>query len=133
MHTVLDLPGGTFTGAGVKTVVLFFEKGKPTQKTWFYQLNLDRNLGKTNPLNEKDLSEFVELQKTKAESENSWTVNIKDINQTTFDLSVKNPNTPEEAPLREPKEILKNMVKLDKQSAEIMESLKLIIENKNEI
>jgi type I restriction enzyme M protein len=31
---VLDLPGGTFTGAGVKTVVLFFEKGKPTKKTW---------------------------------------------------------------------------------------------------
>ncbi len=32
LHTVLDLPGGTFTGAGVKTVVLFFEKGSPTRK-----------------------------------------------------------------------------------------------------
>jgi type I restriction enzyme M protein len=63
LHTVLDLPGGTFTGAGVKTVVLFFEKGKPTQKIWFYQLTLDRNLGKTNPLNENDLAKFVELQK----------------------------------------------------------------------
>jgi type I restriction enzyme M protein len=62
LHTVLDLPGGTFTGAGVKTVVLFFEKGKATQKVWFYQLNLDRNLGKTNPLNENDLAEFVELK-----------------------------------------------------------------------
>jgi type I restriction enzyme M protein len=129
LHTVLDLPGGTFTGAGVKTVVLFFEKGKPTKQTWFYQLNLDRNLGKTNPLNEKDLAEFIELQKTKAESENSWTVNIKDIDQTTFDLSPKNPNTPEEAPLRQPNEILKEMVKLDKESAEIMENLKLIIDN----
>ena len=130
LHTVLDLPGGTFTGAGVKTVVLFFEKGKKTQKTWFYQLNLDRNLGKTNPLNERDLAEFVELQKLaqsgaegKAESENSWTVNIKDIDQTTFDLSVKNPNTPEEAPLRKPKEILKNMADLDKESAEILNSI----------
>ena len=100
LHTVLDLPGGVFTGAGVKTVVLFFEKGKPTQKTWFYQLNLDRNLGKTNPLNEKDLAEFVELQASVnsaaggVESENSWTVNIADIDQTTFDLSVKNPNAP---------------------------------------
>ncbi len=122
LHTVLDLPGGTFTGAGVKTVVLFFEKGKPTQKTWFYQLNLDRNLGKTNPLNEKDLAEFVELQKTKVESENSWTINIADIDQTTCDLSVKNPNTPEAAPLREPKEILKNMAELDKESAEIIEN-----------
>jgi type I restriction enzyme M protein len=54
--------------AGVKTVVLFFEKGKATKETWFYQLNLDRNLGKTNPLNEQDLAEFVELQKTQAES-----------------------------------------------------------------
>ena len=134
LHTVLDLPGGTFTGAGVKTVVLFFEKGKKTQKTWFYQLNLDRNLGKTNPLNEKDLAEFVELQKLAlngaegtAESENSWTVNIKDIDQTTFDLSVKNPNTPEEAPLREPKEILKNMAELDNESAEILNSISKLI------
>ena len=36
LHTVLDMPGGTFTGAGVKTVVLFFEKGRPTEKVWFY-------------------------------------------------------------------------------------------------
>ena len=89
LHTVLDLPGGTFTGAGVKTVVLFFEKGSTTKKVWFYQLNLDRNLGKTNPLNEKDLEDFVTLQKTFAESENSWSIDIKNIDQTTFDLSAK--------------------------------------------
>ncbi|MBU4287913.1 MAG: type I restriction-modification system subunit M [Proteobacteria bacterium] len=123
LHTVLDLPGGTFTGAGVKTVVLFFEKGSSTKKTWFYQLNLDRNLGKTNALNEKDLADFVALQKTQAESENSWTVNIKDIDQTTFDLSAKNPNTPDEAPLRKPKEILKEMKALDKESATILNSI----------
>ena len=123
LHTVLDLPGGTFTGAGVKTVVLFFEKGNATRKTWFYQLNPGRNLGKTEPLNEKDLAEFLELQKTFADSPNSWTVNIKDINQTTFDLSVKNPNTPEEAPLRKPKEILKEMKALDKESADILDSI----------
>ena len=127
LHTVLDLPGGTFTGAGVKTVVLFFEKGAPTKKVWLYQLNLDRNLGKTNPLNENDLAEFVKLQKTKAESKNSWTVNIKDIDQTTFDLSVKNPNTPEEAPLRGPKEILAEIAKLDKESAEILKKVKELI------
>jgi type I restriction enzyme M protein len=50
LHTVLDMPGGTFQGAGVKTVVLFFEKGAPTQKIWFYKLDPGRNLGKTNPL-----------------------------------------------------------------------------------
>jgi type I restriction enzyme M protein len=123
LHTVLDLPGGTFTGAGVKTVVLFFEKGNSTKKTWFYQLNLDRNLGKTDPLNEKDLADFVKLQKKQTESVNSWVVNIKDIDQNTFDLSAKNPNTPEEAPLRKPKEILKEMKALDKESATILDSI----------
>src|SRR5690554_1773307 len=127
LHTVLDLPGGVFTGAGVKTVVLFFEKGKPTQKTWFYQLNLDRNLGKTNPLNENDLAEFVELQKTFADSENSWTVNIKDVDKSTLDLSVKNPNKKEEEPLRSPEEILNEIKALDKESAEVLKSIKELI------
>ena len=63
LHTVLDCPGGTFQGAGVKTVVLFFEKGAPTRKIWYYQLDPGRNLGKTNPLNDDDLAEFVEAAK----------------------------------------------------------------------
>ena len=129
LHTVLDLPAGTFTGAGVKTVVLFFTKGEPTKKVWFYQLNLDRNLGKTNPLNEKDLADFVILQKTKAESENSWNVRLSDVDQTTFDLSAKNPNTPEEAPLRQPNEILEAMATLDMKTADVMNDLKLLIGN----
>lgn len=129
LHTVLDLPGGTFTGAGVKTVVLFFEKGSSTKKVWFYQLNLDRNLGKTNALNEKDLAEFVELQKTFAESENSWSVDVKNIDKTTFDLSAKNPNKKEETALRQPHEILEQMKAFDEETAEIMEKLKLIINN----
>ena len=127
LHTVLDLPSGTFTGAGVKTVVLFFDKGVSTKKVWFYSLNLDRNLGKTNPLNEKDLSEFINLQKTKAESENSWTLKLKDIDTTTYDLSAKNPNTPEEAPLRKPDEILKAMAELDTESEEILKTIKGLI------
>jgi type I restriction enzyme M protein len=123
LHTVLDLPGGTFTGAGVKTVVLFFEKGSDTKKVWFYQLNLNRNLGKTNALNEKDLADFVELQKTKSDSENSWTINVKDINQNTFDFSVKNPNKKEETVLRQPKEILEEMKALDMENASILSSI----------
>ncbi len=124
LHTVLDLPGGTFTGAGVKTVVLFFEKGKPTQKTWFYQLNLDRNLGKTDPLNEDDLADFVLLSKTKEETENSWTVNIADIDQKTWDLSVKNPNKQDEEILSDPQEILKEIVELDKESQKALDKIR---------
>lgn len=123
LHTVLDLPGGTFTGAGVKTVVLFFEKGSATKKVWFYQLNLDRNLGKTNSLNEKDLADFVALQKTKADSENSWSLTVKDIDQTTYDLSAKNPNKKEEAALRQPSAILEEIKALDQESATVLNSI----------
>jgi len=123
LHTVLDLPSGTFTGAGVKTVVLFFEKGFATQKVWFYQLSLERNLGKTNPLNERDLADFVEKQKTFAESENSWTLNIKDIDANIYDLSAKNPNKKEEVALRQPQEILAEMKALDEESADILNNI----------
>lgn len=127
LHTILDMPQGTFLGAGVKTVILFFEKGSPTRKVWYYQLNLDRNLGKTNPLSEKDLEEFLELQKTFKDSDNSWSVNVSDIDQNTFDLSVKNPNKKEEAPLREPSEILDEIASLDEESAEIMKQIKELL------
>ncbi|MBC8489611.1 MAG: N-6 DNA methylase [Bacteroidetes bacterium] len=120
LHTVIDLPGGVFAGAGVKTVVLFFEKGAPTKKVWFYQLNPERNLGKTNPLNEQDLEEFVTLQKTFSESENSWTKSISEINPKTLDLFVKNPNKNNKIILREPTIIIKEIQKLDAESKKII-------------
>lgn len=123
LHTILDLPSGVFSGAGVKTIVLFFKKGEPTKKIWYYQLNLDRNLGKTNPLNEEDLEEFVKLQKNFENSPNSWSINIQDLDIKTFDLSVKNPNTPEEEPLRDPRDILKEIKVLDEESKEILKSI----------
>lgn len=124
LHTVLDLPGGAFQGAGVKTIVLFFEKGVPTKKIWFYQLNLNHNLGKGNPLSENDLAEFIKLQKTKVDSANSWSADVKNINQTTFDLSVKNPNKGGKVAIREPKEILEEIERLDKESGKILEKIK---------
>ena len=127
LHTILDMPGGTFLGAGVKTVVLFYQKGEPTKKIWYYQFDPGRNMGKTNPLNDKDLEEFVQLQKKKPETEKSWTIKAKDIDEETFDLSVKNPNTPEEAPLRSPEVILEEMGSLDKETASILESIKALI------
>lgn len=123
LHTILDLPGGTFTGAGVKTIVLFFEKGSSTQKIWYYQLNLNRNLGKTNPLTESDLVDFITLQQTKSDSENSWTLKVSDIDIDTYDLSVKNPNRNNEVILREPKEILEEIKKLDQESEMILERI----------
>ena len=127
LHTVLDMPGGTFQGAGVKTVVLFFQKGEPTKKIWYYQLDPGRNIGKTNPLNDKDMEEFVTLNKTKGDSPNSWFLSMADVDETTYDLSVKNPNTPEEAPLRSPQDILTEMDQLDQETANILKSIKELL------
>jgi type I restriction enzyme M protein len=127
LHTVLDCPGGTFIGAGVKTVVLFFEKGTKTRKVWFYQLDPGRNMGKTNPLNDADLAEFIALQKTKADSPKSWSVDVAVIDPKTFDLSVKNPNGGEEIAHRSPQEIMDEIAALDAESAEVLGNIKQLL------
>ncbi len=127
LHTVLDLPGGVFTGAGVKTVVLFFEKGAPTESIWYYQLNLERNLGKTNPLNEEDLAEFVELQHNKSDSGNSWLLTINNIDRNTFDLTVKNPDKKEKVIIRDPKEIISEIRLLELESEKIVTTIEELL------
>jgi type I restriction enzyme M protein len=127
LHTVLDCPGGTFLGAGVKTVVLFFEKGSPTRKVWFYQLDPGRNMGKTNPLNDADLAEFVKLQKTKADSPKSWSVDARTIDPVTVDLSVKNPDGGEEITHRSPAAIMKEIAALDAESAAVLANIKALL------
>jgi type I restriction enzyme M protein len=127
LHTVLDCPGGTFQGAGVKTVVLFFEKGAPTHEVWYYQVDPGRSLGKTNPLNDDDLAEFVKFQKTFADSAKSWSVAAKSIDPATFDLSVKNPNGGEKMQHRSPKEVMKEIAALDAESAKVLEKIKTLL------
>ncbi|MDC6466989.1 N-6 DNA methylase [Methylophilaceae bacterium] len=126
VHTILDLPKKVFT-AGVTTIVLFFTKGKPTKNIWFYQLSLNRNLGKTNPLNNDDLSDFSECYKTKSNSENSWVVSINDINKETWDLTPNNPNRKVESDERTPKEILQQIQELDNQASNALNAIKNLL------
>ena len=124
---MLDCPSGTFQGAGVKTVVLFFEKGCPTRRVWFYQLNPGRSLGKTNALNDDDLVDFVTRQNTFADSAQSWSLNVGGIDAATYDLSVKNPNGGGEAVLRTPQEILDEIAVLDAEGAEMLAGVRGLI------
>jgi type I restriction enzyme M protein len=126
LHTILDLPSGAFQGAGVKTVVLFFVKGSPTRRIWYYQLNPGRNLGKTNPLNDNDLADFVALQNDCAQSSNSWIVDTATINRETYDLSVKNPSLVE-LPLRSPYDILNEIESLDEDARSIISGIKALV------
>lgn len=127
LHTVLDCPGGTFQGAGVKTVVLFFEKGAPTRKIWYYQLDVGRNMGKTNPLNDSDLEDFVALQKTFVDSAKSWSVGVAGVSAATWDLSVKNPACGDEVALRTPQEILDEIAAIDAESADVLNAIRGLI------
>lgn len=124
LHTILDMPAGTFLGAGVKTVVLFFTKGEPTQKTWYYQCVPGRSLGKTSPLNDDDLKEFKDLQKTLADSDKSWSISVSEVSTNNYDLSVKNPNGKVEHVFRSMDEILAEMEALDEETSEILNGIK---------
>ena len=129
LHTVLDLPSGVFTGAGVKTVVLFFTKGMSTEKVWYYQI--DKHFTKTNPMTEKDLEEFLALQKTKAESEHSWLLDVGTLGDD-YDLSVKNPNKVEEVDERTPSEILDSIFELESENMNISNALQEALSKEEE-
>lgn len=123
LFAILDLPQKIFK-AGVGTVVLFFTKGSPTEKIWYYQLNLDRNLGKKNPINDKDLEDFSNLFFKKKDTQNSWSVNIKDIDKNTFDLKVKNPNENQTEKIVDTKEIISKIEKIDNENQKLLKELK---------
>jgi len=74
---VLSLPGGVFTaaGAGVKTNLLFFTKGRPTRTIWYYDLT-DAKIRKKTPLTLQHFADFLRLLPTRADSSLSWTVDM---------------------------------------------------------
>lgn len=124
LFAVLDLPQGTFIGTPVKTVVLFFEKGTPTEKIWYYQLDVGRNIGKTNPLNENDLLDFIKKSKNQEEDNNCWLKDLDEINLETWDLTVRNPNNVERIDSRTPEEIIAEIEKLDIEGTDLLLKLK---------
>ena len=128
LFAILDLPTGAFIGTGVKTVVLFFEKGKATKKLWYYQLDAGRSLGKTNSLNENDLADFIKLSKKQELSDNSWSISLEKINKDSWNLEVKNPNTIEKIDNRTAKEILTEIEELNLKSVKATQAIKNLLE-----
>ena len=84
-------------------------------------------MGKTNPLSDADLAEFVEMQRTRAEGPKSWTVRRGDLDEETLDLGVRNPHEPEAEPERAPAEIIDAMLARDAETAEILRGLRAML------
>ena len=133
LHTVLQVPDGSFSGAGVQTVVLFFKKGTHTEKIWYYQPDISaylgkaKKLGKTKPLLDSHFDDFIAKQKSFTCADNAWTVDINDIDKQTYDLAIRNPNAASEKPLATPAEILADIQALDTRSADILNTLQQAI------
>jgi type I restriction enzyme M protein len=104
---IVNLPGGVFTaaGAGVKTNLLFFTKGKKTERIWYYDLS-DIKVGKKTPFTLGRFAEFFELLSTRADSDRSWSVTRDAIEARNYDLKAVNPNARDEQDTRTPEELL---------------------------
>jgi type I restriction enzyme M protein len=104
---IISLPGGVFTaaGAGVKTNLLFFTKGRPTERIWYYDLS-DVKVGKKTPFTRDRFEEFFRLLPDRADSERSWTVLRREIEAKNYDLKAVNPNARGNEDGRTPEELL---------------------------
>ncbi|MGV9001329.1 MAG: N-6 DNA methylase [Candidatus Saccharimonadaceae bacterium] len=128
LHTILDLPGGVFSATGstgVKTVVLFFRKGEPTKNILYYQLNIDRSLGKTTPLTITDMADFLDKYRNREASKNSWIIAADKINKVTLDIGVRNPSIVETEELKSPGEILEVIKQTDASIAKILAEIEV--------
>ncbi len=104
---IVSLPPGVFVsaGAGVKTNLLFFTRGGPTEKVWYYDLS-DIKVGKKTPLTADKFEEFFRLLPDHGDSERSWTVTRAEIEGRNYDLKAVNPHRKGVDDTRTPEELL---------------------------
>ncbi len=126
LWAIVSLPAGAFVnaGAGVKTDLLFFTKGKRTESVWYYDLS-DVKVGKKTPLTLDRFASFFELLPSRADSERSWTVTRAILEAKNFDLKAVNPNRKIEVDQRSPAEI---STAIEQRHAEVAEALRTLRE-----
>jgi type I restriction enzyme M protein len=107
LYCIVSLPPGVFSsaGAGVKTNLLFFTKGGPTERVWYYDLS-DIKVTKKSPMTIDRFDEFFALLPTRADSAHSWTVPREDLEARKLDLKAVNPNRVSTEDTRTPEELL---------------------------
>ncbi len=122
---IVSLPGGVFNavGAGVKTNLLFFTKGKPTETIWYHDLS-NIKVGKKTPLTMDRFDDFFRLLPTRGDSDRSWTVTRQEIEARNYDLKAVNPNAKADEDLRRPEELLDLIEAKGKEVAETLAKLR---------
>jgi type I restriction enzyme M protein len=124
---IVSLPAGAFVnaGAGVKTNLLFFTKGKPTERVWYYDLS-GVKVGKKSPLTLAHFEDFFRLLPERTDSERSWTVDRQAIEAKGYDLKAVNPHAKRDEDLRTPEELLDIIEAKGKEVAEAVAALRAL-------
>ena len=124
---IVSLPAGAFVnaGAGVKTNLLFFTKGKPTERIWYYDL-ADVKVGKKRPLTLAHFEDFFRLVPDRTDSERSWTVERPAIEGKGYDLKAVNPFAKKDEDLRTPEELLDIIEAKGREVAEAVAALRAL-------
>lgn len=116
LHTIVRLPNGVFNPyTGIKTNLLFFTKGTPTENVWFYEHPYPegvKNYNKTKPMRFEEFQAEIDWWGEKAdgfasrvENEQAWKVSFDDIKARNFNLDIKNPHVGEQVS-HDPEELL---------------------------
>ena len=125
---IVSLPSGVFNqaGAGVKTNLLFFNKGETTDKTWYYDLSSIK-VNKGQPLTLSHFDEFFQLLPDRQDSERSWTVSRSEIEAKNYDLKAVNPNRTDQVDTRTPQDLIGTIEAKSKEIDKALANLKGIL------
>ncbi len=125
---IVSLPAGVFTqaGAGVKTNLMFFTKGKPTEQVWYYDLS-DVKVTKRRPLTLDRFDEFFELLPARADGQRSWMVPRGEIEARAYDLKAVNPNRVVEVDTRTPRELIASIEAKNREIDAALANLKQLL------
>jgi type I restriction enzyme M protein len=127
LFCLVSLPPGTFVnaGAGVKTNLLFFTRGRPTERIWYYDLSQVK-VGKKTPLTLGHFEECLRLLPDRADSERSWTVTREAIEAKGYDLKAVNPHARSQEDRRTPEELLDLIEAKGREVAEAVAALRAL-------
>ncbi|WP_404360397.1 N-6 DNA methylase [Methylotuvimicrobium sp. KM1] len=137
LHTLVRLPNGVFNPyTGIKTNLLFFTKGQPTEHVWFYEHPYPegvKNYNKTKPMRFEEFQPEIDWWGDEAggfasreQTEQAWRVSIDEIKQRNYNLDIKNPHIGEQVS-HDPQELLQQYAQQQQAMADIRSQIKDIL------
>jgi len=127
LHTIVRLPNGVFAPyTGIKTNLLFFEKGKPTKEIWYYEHTYPegvKSYNKTKPIRIEEFEPEKAWWTNRTETAHAWRVPVEQVIANGYNLDIKNPNVVLDD-LGDPAELLREYERIRAEAAATREALK---------